>query len=607
MNYPFECNLHIPNFFNEEEIKITLFSGLTTFVGPNGSGKTQVVKSLRNFLKQNNSVRYLSSNRIGNLEVYRSKTSGNSYFVNNFNLGGENEKKHRHEIETANGDFFTMDEKKDVYIKISERLSILFNRQVYIRWDSGYMKVFFEKINNGKEYPVVYEASGLINIISILAALFDDEVDVLIIDEPEVSLHPQLQSYLLREMKKAIDNYGKTIIITTHSTEMISFNSVTDLSNIVFFNEDEKPIQVSPENPILKNKKLKEFIMTMGYSYKNGLFAKKILLIEGISDLTICKFISNKLDLCIDVAGSQIIPVDGKGEFPSITKFFRLIGKEVCILTDLDGFIDDNDIVNLFSELPKAKILANKNGFSDIKDSVNRIKTDISKLIASDKENLKSIYENHIYWIHKNENEDTILKRCIIGQLFIQNNTELENWPNSDIWKGIKDRLEFVFSMLEEVGCFILKKGAIESYYSNTDYDKKTVAANEEISTLENKSKERINAQYEDVIKALKYASLAKDIDESMIVKTELLSELAVILEILPKISSEKEIYSKIKSIKNTKESLFDYKYIKEDNNIGVKVDIKSKIIDISGFPFEIYVGQNVNQIVNEKIKFKKY
>lgn len=70
------------------------------------------------------------------------------------------------------------------------------------------------------------------------------------------------------------------------------------------------------------------------------------MLIEGSSDMILCRYLCNRLNLNLDVAGSQIIPVEGKGQFPVITKLFRLIGKEVCVLTDLDGFTDDNNIVN---------------------------------------------------------------------------------------------------------------------------------------------------------------------------------------------------------------------------------------------------------------------
>lgn len=71
----------------------------------------------------------------------------------------------RHEIETASGDFFTLDDRKDVYIKVAERLSVLFKRQIFIRWGAGNMKVFFGKSGSNSEYSVAVEASGLVNII----------------------------------------------------------------------------------------------------------------------------------------------------------------------------------------------------------------------------------------------------------------------------------------------------------------------------------------------------------------------------------------------------------------------------------------------------------
>lgn len=96
------------------------------------------------------------------------------------------------------------------------------------------MKVFFGKSGSNSEYSVAVEASGLVNIISILAALFDETIEVLLIDEPEVSPHPQLQSYLFREMTLAAKEYNKTIIISTHSAQMIELHQAADLCNYVF-------------------------------------------------------------------------------------------------------------------------------------------------------------------------------------------------------------------------------------------------------------------------------------------------------------------------------------------------------------------------------------
>lgn len=607
MDFPNTLNLQVKHVFGNQEIPITLYSGFTTFVGTNASGKTQTLKALRDKLKATigaDKVRYLSSNRIGTMEQYRSKTNQYDYSVDNFNIGDRKVKKARQLIETATGDFFTMDECKDVFIKVAERLSVLFGKQIYIRWDDGNMKVFFGKNGSDDEYSVIAEASGLVNIISILAALFDENIKVLLIDEPEVSLHPQLQSYLMREMKMAVKEYGKTIIISTHSAEMIELKKAEDLSNFVFFKNNELPKQISPDAGELKNKQLQDFILRMSLIYNEGFFAKKVLLIEGSSDMIICRYLCNRFSFNLDVAGSQIIPIEGKGQFPVITKLFRLIGKDVCILTDLDGFTDDNNIVNLFSDLPEATKIANKFGNGDLQTMIRDIKTKTETLINTNKDELNTIYKNHPYWINRDKEaeENKILRRAMVAQLFTVSDAELESWPASSEWKSLKVRMNVLMSILEELGCFVLRKGAVESYYaiaSNTTYNGKPSAAALEVSSLEEKENEEIKIQFTDLIRALKYASLDKKVDESFAVKKELLSEIALVLGILEGGSSDKEIFSAIKQAKGNAESLFNYTIIQDNDHKGVEVSIKSQIIDVEGFPFRIFVGDNVNQIVN--------
>ncbi len=613
MDYPKVLDFKVGKIFGEQEVHITLYSGFTTFVGTNAAGKTQTLKALRDKLKStigSEKVRYLSSNRIGTMEQYRSKTDQYSYSLDDFNIGNQKAKKVRQQIETAAGDFFTMDERKDVYIKVAERLSVLFDRQIFIRWDAGNMKVFFGKTDSEEEYSVIAEASGLVNVISILAALFDENIEVLLVDEPEVSLHPQLQSYLLREMKTAVKEYGKTIIISTHSAEMIELDKAEELSNYVFFKKNELPKQIAPNAEELKSKQLQDFILRMSTIYNEAFFAKKVLLIEGSSDMIMCRYLSNRLNLNLDVAGSQIVPVEGKGQFPVITKLFRLIGKEVCVLTDLDGFTDDNSIVNLFSNLPEATEIANKHGSGALQTIISDIKTKIESLISTNKVNMSAIYESHPYWINRDKDaeEDKILRRSIIAQLLTISEEDLLTWPASTEWKSLKIRTNVLLDILEELGCFVLRKGAIESYYvsaPNTTYNGKPSAAALEVSGLQEKRNDETVAQYADLIRALEYASLDKNVDESLAVKKELLSELALVLGILKEVTSEKEISAAIKQAKSNAQSLFEYRIIQENDRKGVEVSLKSQIIDVKGFPLKAFIEDNVNQIVDRHIRKK--
>ena len=610
MKYPKTLNVKVENIFGDQDVQITLYSGLTIFVGTNASGKTQTLKKIRDIMKNevgSNKVRYLSSNRIGNMEQYRSKINQYTYITDDYTFGDQATKRARLQIETACGDFFAMDERKDVFIKVSERLSVLFNRNIFIRWDAGQMKVFFGKTDSEQEYSVAAEASGLVNVISILAALFDESVEVLLIDEPEVSLHPQLQSYLLREMKNVVKKYNKTIIISTHSAEMIELNKASDLCNYIFFRKNTLPKQISPDTSELNSVKLKEFLLRMSLIYNEGFFAKKVLLIEGSSDMILCRYLCNRLDLNLDVAGSQIIPVEGKGQFPIITKLFRLIGKEVCVLTDLDGFTDDNSIINLFSELPEGTKIANDHGNENLQSMIREIKTKIDEVIRSTKDNMISIYSQHPYWINRDleAGEDKIIRRALVAQLFTVDEDELLTWPDSQEWTSLKKRITVLLNILEELGCFILRKGAIESYYTfspNTTFNGKPSAAAHEVSCWEEKSTEQIYEHFSDITRSLQFAALEKNVDESFAVKKELLSELALILGILPEVSTEKEILSCIKQSKGSVDSLFDYKIINENKRLGVEVSLKSEIIDVAGFPFKAFVGDNVNSLIDEKI-----
>ena len=43
-------------------------------------------------------------------------------------------------------------------------------------------------------------------------------------------------------------------------------------------------------------------------------------------------------------------------------------------------------------------------------------------------------------------------------------------------------------------------------------------------------------------------------------------------------------------------------KIINESNRQGVEISLKSVIIDVTGFPFKAFIGDNVNQIIDANI-----
>ena len=624
MTFPFEItiNLNQSNIVGIQNKTIKINGGITTFLGPNGSGKTQLLRGLKNSLNSHlngKKIRYISAGRLGPMENFRSDYDGQRP-VPSFDLATFGDKAattRRHKTETILGDFATLSERPDILIKVQERLRKLFKRDITIDWDGGRLKVFFARVdqdNNGN-YSSAREASGLLHLVAMLSALYDDDVGCLLIDEPEVSLHPQLQSFLLNEITKvagANTEQGKKLIfISTHSTEFIELSSVEQLSCIVFCKDIlNDPVQIDPNIEEFKGKKLKALLTRLGQEHKLALFCHTPLLVEGPSDQIMCSAISRKLSLNLEAAGSQILPVTGKGQFPVVVKLMRLIGKNPAILADADAFTDDLNIVGVFTNLDKANNIANKMGHRDAPKFANDIYNDFCQLVASNWHDIKDPCESHYYWINRDQEKEEIIakKRSAFCWLFDNENEAIESIKNGGEWITIKSRLTILLDFLEQLGCFILRKGTIEAYYKHSDTltnDEKPNAASYEVNGLMDETLENVNTAYSDIIRSMVFCSSAKEINEAEAIRDLLLAIISPALASIKKDTTESELRIFSNNLFGTKSSLFNLKVSEENETIYLIVELSSKILDVNGFPIKIKKGENPIESVNNALNLK--
>lgn len=595
--------------------QITIHGPMTTIVGPNGSGKTHLMRAIKSELVDHcggKKVRFISAGRVGMLEQYRSIADGyvrQTPEYESAQYGSKSDASRRHEYETLQGDFQVLAARPDILVKVRERLRKLFSRDIVISWDGGNLKILFSRIDGAAAtYSSAREASGLLHLVGLLTAIYDDDVGALLIDEPEVSLHPQLQAFLFQEMlsvsgEPTPDSNKKLIVIGTHSTEFIRLDKPLDIPNIIFCQELETaPVQVPVDAGELLGDKLAGLIARMGQEHKLAFFSKSPLLIEGPSDSIICNSLARRFDLNIEAGGSQLLPVIGKGQFPIVVKLFRLAGKTPLVLADADGFADGMELSNVFLNSDDANRQASVAGFASAAEFGRSVYSAFSALVANYWQDIASHAEQHSYWLSRETTDpqgvDKAKRRSAFSTIFRLNDVELSSLGDGRRWVDMKARLQALLSLIEAQGCFFLRLGAIESYFisasSGGRKNDKPAAAVIEAGTLFALPKSQLIAHYEDVIRSLRMAAKVAPIVEAETLQDYLLAVAAAALARAKGGATSSQLAVLARSIIGESSSLFKIAAV----DGGIKLEISSNVLEIPGFPLVINYDDDVVKVI---------
>jgi putative ATP-dependent endonuclease of OLD family len=191
---------------------------------------------------------------------------------------------------------------------------------------------------------------GLNNIlyISMLQHYFDRRMDegktagqLLLVEEPEAHLHPQLQRVLLASLQKK----RVQVFISTHSTHITSGVPLSD--QIVFTSSGgavttfAKPTAI----PGIDNPAISDLERYLDATRSAILYARKVLLVEGPAEqFVIPKLVKAVMNVDLDELGISVIAIFGT-HFSSYAKLFGPEGirKKCAVLTDGDLLPSDAD------------------------------------------------------------------------------------------------------------------------------------------------------------------------------------------------------------------------------------------------------------------------
>lgn len=155
---------------------------------------------------------------------------------------------------------------------------------------------------------------------------------VLLIEEPEISLHPQSQRALFDSLKKISD--GNQVIYSTHSPQMVT---IPDYSNVRLVRRGSGGTEVVASDLTPEPARLERFRKELDPERNELFFASRLLIVEGDTEKLALPEYAGRLHLDLNRAGASIVEVGGKRNLLYFAELAASFGIPTGIIYDLDS------------------------------------------------------------------------------------------------------------------------------------------------------------------------------------------------------------------------------------------------------------------------------
>ncbi len=344
INKTLSFDLPIP--WKQKKFETLQIGAINFLVGPNGSGKSKFAEALRSHL---GNPRMLGTDRLSGME----QTSAlRNLFGDHFASGlAKNHFPHFKNAGQQGSGIDTiviLEERMDLRIQVEATLSHLFNRKIILEWDSGNLVARAVLGETGNSYRLDRdECHGIKELLVLLTHLYNDEHPYLIIDEPELNLHPQYQAFFMQEVRKlagdpSTDKKKKVVFLVTHSPFILDFRSVEDVKSVISFNLNHSiPNHILGLDPAA-TAKLSSLVPRLNVHHKQLFFSDNPIFVEGILDAQLVGAMQEARGVSVAGAGSCIIDAGGCEEVNRYLELCKAFGKSAYFLYDLDSLFGGN-------------------------------------------------------------------------------------------------------------------------------------------------------------------------------------------------------------------------------------------------------------------------
>lgn len=325
----------------EESFLYTPSNGkISYFVGRNGSGKSKTARVIASELNG----RYLSTDRLMGIMSFTKYSWGTVPS----DYEGPPVKQSRSMIDresknngTATDILLTLRDDPVVALKVAAFIRRTLGRTIEFRENAGFFDPYLQL--DGVEYSLLRdEGHGLRELTILLAAAYSTDWSTLVVDEPELHLHPALAQLWVSELSRECAERGVHAIIVTHEPTMVRPSRAEELSHIWLFRPGALPQQFSAAIHPGTESRLTASLRKHPQLLSQLAFAPRAVLVEGPHDVAALTAALARTQTPAVIAQTDLAPCGSSGEVVLWYELARRLNIDVRAIADLDALFSSD-------------------------------------------------------------------------------------------------------------------------------------------------------------------------------------------------------------------------------------------------------------------------
>jgi len=338
-------------------------------------------------------------------------------------------------VETLNDETFT---------QINKSLKTIMKLRMHIKRDDIY--------SVGGTFQFISEETGIVinpnelsagekGIIHFIFCLHGYEIKngVMIIDEPELHLHPQLQQNYLDILKQTAEKEKIQFIIATHSPVFVTPETIEGVLRFGLENDFTKVTnpQINTDD---KNLDDKDLVRILNYTNNAKIFfSKKVLMVEGETDEYFFQTFLKKYKPNNSSRGIEFLDIRGTPNYNLWKTFLEKCGIKSYFIGDFDVILRKE--LRIINQTTKDTL---SNDFKQDPTTKQNIAKD-SNYLQNSKKDFFNFIKNHNEW----QSISSKLSQMESDGIFILKNGELEDYIGHNVKGKLQNVAEFCKNKFE--------------------------------------------------------------------------------------------------------------------------------------------------------------